>query len=298
MSGNLLFGHKDPNMKRTFILAFAALALSFESSAQLVNGGFENWTGQVPDGWSANNIEALGAVVITQTNEAHGGAFAVRGEAIINPLNANELYPPVLQNLGLPVTQGPSHLTGWYKFSPTAGTSSLVLSITVTDAGGQTTGFGFQQITNAAASYTSFSIPVDYTNGSANPSTNVVVSAILGLAAGTAGAGSTFHLDDLSISGAVVGMEEMELDFSIGRPFPQPAMGSSTIELRIDTDQRMKATVHDATGREVEVLFDREMSAGDHRITWTPSDAIADGKYIARFVGEEGTIHVPIILVR
>ncbi|MFN3876688.1 MAG: hypothetical protein ACK4L7_12370, partial [Flavobacteriales bacterium] len=69
-------------------------AAGLDAAAQVVNGGFEGWgAGQVPTGWSANNVAPLSFYPITSSTDAHSGLMAARGE-VLQPLTRFTLLPP------------------------------------------------------------------------------------------------------------------------------------------------------------------------------------------------------------
>lgn len=63
-------------MKRTVLLTLVALA--FSAQGQVIQSGFEAWTGTLPDGWFGvkSNIPEAGVTQVTAN--AHGGDFAVQ----------------------------------------------------------------------------------------------------------------------------------------------------------------------------------------------------------------------------
>ena len=63
-------------MKRTVLLTLVALA--FSAQGQVIQSGFEAWTGTLPDGWfgAKSNIPEAGVTQVTAN--AHGGDFAVQ----------------------------------------------------------------------------------------------------------------------------------------------------------------------------------------------------------------------------
>ena len=74
-------------MKRILGMVCAlAVCSSVFAAEQVINGGAENWTGSVPDGWMTDNIDAAGTVnatpgafVISQTNAVvHSGTSAIQ----------------------------------------------------------------------------------------------------------------------------------------------------------------------------------------------------------------------------
>ena len=282
-------------MNRNFTLA-VLLCLGISAEAQLVNGGFETWTGQVPDGWTTNNIAPLNVFVISQSTDAHSGSFAAKGEVL--DVNGTAI-PPLLVSMENSVTQTPSMLSGWYKFAPTTATTGLIISITVNDAADQPVGYGFLQITTAASSYTEFNVPLDYTGGSGNPAVNYTISIVMFGDDTPASVGSIFHVDDISLD-MMTSIEETSAiaSFSIGDPRPNPVVNNSFLDLKVDEAQQLRAVIFDRTGREVEVLFDRNFTPGEHMIEWAPASDLANGTYFMRFIGGKATMVKPLVLQR
>ena len=78
------------------ILSLTALFIFFFivqcSYAQIPNGGFENWTGGNPDGWTTNNVTGY-LELVTQSNDAHSGSSSAKMEMKIA---MSSLMQPVL----------------------------------------------------------------------------------------------------------------------------------------------------------------------------------------------------------
>lgn len=74
--------------------------------------------------------------------------------------------------------------------------------------------------------------------------------------------------------------------FSVGEPHPNPFSGSTSVEVRVETAQNVRAAVYDAAGREVALIFDGLIAADSPKVlTWTPAD-LASGLYAIRLQGE------------
>ncbi len=200
-------------MKQRYTFLFASIVLSGSLTAQVNNGGFEAWTGQVPNVWSNNNIAPAELFPVTSSDDAHGGVLACRGEVILSGI----AIPPILQNLAQPVTGTPSSFTGWYKFGPQAAGDLLSISITVVDAGGGLVAGGILQYTEAQPTYAQFSVPLTAFN------TNVAATATLSFgisgAGGSPTAGSWFLIDDLELgTGTGIG-EEATSVMAVGQSY-------------------------------------------------------------------------------
>lgn len=283
---------------RQLYTTLLATCFSTALSAQVPNGGFENWTGNVPNSWSVNNIAPLNFYVITSSADAHSGALAARGEVLESPVSAGQAVSPTLQSLAASVTQDPASVQGWYKFSPTQGTTQLVIGVSVIDVNSQLTGFGTLILTQAQSSYTQFSVPIDYSLGANDPAASVTLSFIISDNVPATSIGSWFLLDDVTFDGAQAISELEWTTGEVGMPYPTPTNGISTIDLTLNSDERIEVDVLDASGRAVAQLVDGLLSAGTHRLVWAPAEEVADGAYVLRLRSEAGVVTRRIVLLR
>lgn len=279
-------------MTQRYTSLFASCLLTIASMAQVNNGGFESWTGQVPNGWSNNNIAPANLFPVTSSDDAHGGLLACRGEVIASTIN----YPPILQNMAQPVTGTPSTFTGWYKFGPQAAGDLLSISVTVVDAGGGLVAAGIQQYTDAQASYAQFSVPLVAYN--ANAAATATISFGISGTGGNPTVGSWFLIDDLELgTGTGIG-EEATSVMGVGQPYPQPATAEVCVPVRLSQASRISAQVFDLQGRELHTLADQALAPGEHLLTWSLPAGLADGQYVLRLVQADAVITRPLVVQR
>ena len=72
-----------------------------------------------------------------------------------------------------------------------------------------------------------------------------------------------------------------EMGLSLSAPAPNPAAGRTAITLRLDAPSSVRVTVVDALGREVAVVQDGSLVAGDHRVS-VDTRALPAGVYVVR----------------
>jgi len=162
---------------------------------QIPNAGFENWSSSGfpshldPDDWGTLN----GATAITGTvtcergsgADAHSGSYSIKltsksvfgrsapGIAVTGTINTST------QELegGFTITQRPSALTGWYKFSPVAGDSGEIRVNLWRWNGGvrEDVGEGVLNPTTAVPSFMQFIVPIAYTSASAPDSGRILL---------------------------------------------------------------------------------------------------------------------------
>ena len=75
--------------------------------------------------------------------------------------------------------------------------------------------------------------------------------------------------------------------FSLSSPAPNPTTGASTLALAVEAPERVRATLHDVTGREVAVVFDGTVT--DAATLRVETAGLAAGLYIVRVAGETFT---------
>lgn len=277
----------------SFILAVTIMTfLSRSVSAQIPNAGFENWTGNYPNGWVTNSVPGI-VEPITQSTNAHSGSYAVRGEV----LNAFGIpFPPSVFTgdttaglVGFPVSQRYASLTGYYQYQPVGGDVMLVSVAMYTVSGPDTmvVGGGAEFMASTGATYTQFSMPIFYSPGTPAPelaSIHFYITDTSGT--GQLHPGSVMLIDDLDFSG-VVGIEDdgagfLPEEIVLEQNFPNPFNPSTTIAFSLSRAQTVSLTVYDVQGRVVAKIIDREQrSAGEHAVNWQ-AGSLPSGVYFYR----------------
>jgi hypothetical protein len=108
-----------------------ATATFSQAQAQIVNGGFEQWTSlltmQDPTGWNSSNLLALfsgDSASVTKSRDAHWGQYAAKLTPRYSSLGDDTL--PAILIGQFPITSRPAGLRFMYKFKPGTGDSAIV----------------------------------------------------------------------------------------------------------------------------------------------------------------------------
>ena len=269
--------------------------------AQILNAGFENWTGNVPNNWTTNNIAPLDLYPVTPSSDSHSGSLAAKGEVIDNTLGTSDVYPPLIQGNVSSLPEDPSVLTGWYRFSTDSPTSSLVISATAVDANGGFTGFAAGQFYDEASSYSYFYLAMDYSFGSGNPAVSVTISATIADDEDEPLIGTWFLLDDLSLLYGTVGLNEpsqVTSFLSVSEAFPQPFSQSTSFSLKMEKPEMISVDIVDVQGKLIETIFNETLRAGEHIVTWIPQSEIPSGLYLARINTRNESVSRTLVLQR
>ena len=268
-------------MKRfvpVFLLTLALCAPHL-SEAQIPNADFETWSNGAPGSWNTDNIPTF-ATTITQTSTAHSGSSALKG-AVVSFLSATA-YPPEAWT-EFSVSQRYATFTGWYTYNAVGGDSMYGYVLMMKSGGG----IGVSVFGNKTtrASYTQFSTTINYFTGGV-PDSCEIWFAIAGTSANgdTIHVGSSFTIDDLSLSGTAAGIEDLPshpLTYSLGQNFPNPFNPSTMIQYQLASAGPVKLTVYDILGRQVATLVDGLQTQGTHEVRFD-AGALASGVYVYR----------------
>jgi len=273
-------------MKKSLYFSLIVIFLSSISVyTQVPNAGFENWTGGEPDTWATNNAAGL-FTTVTQSNSAHTGTSALKGE-VVNVSGFGNFTPLVVSDDGLttsggfPVTQRFNSLKGFYKLNTT--TNDKVLIILAMYTGETGVGAGVIQL-NSAASYTQFAFPIVYDQGFSGTPDRCGISIQITDATGSGTAvtlGSEMYIDDLLLSMDVVSDVEDEiqpLTFQLKQNYPNPFNPSTKINYQISQNDFVSLKVYNILGNEVTTLVNENKPAGSYEVNFDAS-LLSSGTY-------------------
>ncbi len=174
---------KSKNFRSIVMLTIFLAACSskgFSQNAATPNPGFENWT-QVgnhfdPNNWNTLNpsTSILGVFTCTRATGAdvHSGTYAIKliTKSVFG-IKANGIAstatlvttPPYGVSGGIPYTQRPDSLVGWYKYAPASAADSGFAELVLLGANNDTIGIGrFNTPNSGVTAYTRFSEPITY----------------------------------------------------------------------------------------------------------------------------------------
>jgi len=202
-------------MKRILSSVIAA-CLFFSAFSQIPNAGFENWTNgncvlnsyKTPDDWGTINSLTciLGAFVVEQTTDAHGGSYAIK---LITKNIAGNQAPALAVtgtiNTSLMITQGgfvfsgrPDKLTGWYKYAPVNNDTLSISCVLWRWVGGvyELVAEAEFESPTAVSSYTMFDAVFSYSSSA--PPDSAKIELISSNTQATSQVNSTLIVDDLA----------------------------------------------------------------------------------------------------
>ncbi len=280
-------------MKQSYkFVLLISLIFTFDALAQgeLLNGGFENWNNGKATHWLSTNIPNDIATNVTQTSDAHSGAFAVRGEVqfIFNAEFVPGIFTGYNESLvgaGFPVTQKYSSFSGYYKFIRGGNIPDefhVLATLTNESASGRIAEAEFDL--PAAADYTFFEIPFVYDTENLHLDPEVVnISIVIDESPdGEVNQGSVFYIDDLELSGLTgVGLIENSIpaEYALKQNYPNPFNPTTKIEFSIPKPGNVTLQVYNMLGEKVTTLVNEHLTSGSYSADFN-SQNLSSGTYI------------------
>lgn len=267
-------------MKRMLQALFLLLLLAPAVIAQIPNAGFENWTGNNPDGWATFNTPPY-FEPITKSTDAHSGSAAARGEVVNSMLGA---ISAVLQSgpeaEGFPVSERYGQVTLFYKFHP-VGQDRLAFNF-ILMKNSNAVAVGAIPVSGEVQSWTQIDVPFNYLTTEV-PDTCILQIMIIGGEGSTYTLGSYFIVDDLSFSGAVAVDDERfkSLRFSLSQNYPNPFNPETKISFTIPEAGYTVLKIYDALGREAATLVNGELARGEYTQKFN-AQGLPGGVYFAK----------------
>ncbi|HYM20365.1 MAG TPA: T9SS type A sorting domain-containing protein [Candidatus Kapabacteria bacterium] len=284
-------------MRKLLFCVLIVICLPKANYGQILNAGFETWTGGDPDNWATSNIP--GSVTnVSSTTDAHGGSLAARGDVV---QFSGTPYPPLLfnttaANAGSGVDHRVVALTMWIKFHSDSGD---VLSIASTLTKQSSTPVGAISIRSATevSQWSQLSLPYTYLDPLTVPDTMTVIFLISGKTSSTPHVGSWFEVDDLAYSDVHSGIPDQAASSFNVSVFPNPIREQSAIHLSLSESAPVTIAIYDITGREVEKLVSSTYSAGSYMIPFIRS-GLSDGMYYLRVIAGSNSATLPLAFVQ
>jgi hypothetical protein len=257
------------------LLVSMSLAALSAASAQIPNAGFESWTALgSPTSWVTDNVPTY-YTPITQSNDAHSGSSSMQG-TVVTAFSAS--ITPVAW-CGFPLNTASGALNGWYKFSPVGG-DSIEIAVLLFKSGSAIAA-GDLAWGTSASSYTQFSVPIS----AAAAADSAWIDILITSSSGTAHAGSTFKIDDLSFGAAATGVQEAKSAspavFALSQNYPNPFNPSTKISYQLPAEGLVRLEVFDVMGRTLATLVNEVKPAGQFTATFDGSN-FTSGIYFYR----------------
>ncbi len=253
-------------IKYLLILFFFSIPVD----AQILNGGFENWSNNFnPDNWITNNSFVYTS--ISKSTDKHSGQYALKGE-VVNFDSSS--IPPILfggaDGQGFMVTKRYASLDGYYKFKPVAGD---VLNIVIKMYKDNFPLAVLDTTLQSSSTYIEFSLPIKYSNSDIPD--RIFLETIISDTTGSVPAhvGSNFFLDDIeltgeSVAGVTNAVVQVPAKFKVYQNYPNPFNPSTTIRYSIPETGNVSINIYDIEGNLISTLLNNKQSPGTYEVTW------------------------------
>ena len=230
-------------MKKILFISAIVFGSITDANSQIINGGFEAWTADLPDGWWAFDLQ--GYDLYAQSTSAHSGSYAV--SLRVDTLNGNAVITTLSTGDGgnfntHPLSSVPGSVNFWYRLDA-VGNDIVVLSAIVY-SGSTAVGSAYVPMP-ATANYTMATAPIYY--GISPPATadSIALIFVVSNQTGTPNAGSQAWIDDVSLSASTAIDEIASSGFQL---MPNPAHNQITITMH-SANENQDIYITDVAGR-------------------------------------------------
>lgn len=264
------------------------ILLPFLASAQIPNGGFENWVDQggylEPVGWlTYNELQTIGGATVEQgtpgnpgnihavitTRESIGGGFPIQGWASVGMSGTNA---------GFPYSARPAMLTGQWQYGVQPNDTAQIIVALNNGGSGTPIALGTLEVTGSLANWQLFQVPLTYLSNDTPDTAYIQLASSINFSDPVVG--SFIKVDDLAFAGTV-GIHEVQERVIID-VFPNPGITHFTLSLPPGPHT---ITLFDATGR---VVLEQR-TAEERPVIGT--EGLPTGMYMVRIVDRNGSTH-------
>lgn len=269
-------------------LSFFAFASVNAQTSQVPNGDFESWSGQNATGWNNLNGVAPGSCTkATASADIHGGSAAI----ILTTLSVFGQNAPgtaatgtinLLQQTitgGVPFTDRPDSLVGWYKYAPVGNDGGNIVAI-LFNANRDTIAVAPFFPSGTVNNYTYFKTAFQYRL----PDTPTEALFILA-SSGTSGSqvNTKMYVDDLAVvyDDGTVSLADILAKNKIAL-YPNPA--SDKLFINITGTQNASVSIFDITGKKV---AQHQLGEKVNNINIT---SLAGGMYVYQVTDENNSV--------
>lgn len=284
--------------KFTHALVIIGLLIGSSLSAQVVpNGGFEEWEtnpsgGMQPVGWMA----FANSLAFSNVNEVPGYDGGSAAQLVATEIPGVGVLAPSLFCDFFPVDQNYAKLSGYVKGAP-VGNDTLYIVVGMYQGNSQLIGAGLAYVSQEITEFTEFTINIFYDIKAVPDSCNITLIAGSLENTGYANEGTSFTVDEISLSG-IADVEELSPVFAeIGKPYPSPADEYIILPFNLNEPDEISIQVFDISGKIVINKPSGYHSMGRNEIRLETS-GLTTGTYILSVIPSDGQVSTRKFTVR
>lgn len=276
--------------KRLLLIAIALMPIL--TIAQVPNAGFETWASGNPTDWLTTNIPGF-ATPITQATPSHSGSYAAKGQAVDYQ---GQIFAPVLASMslsgtGFPVTQLYANLDVWYKTN-LVGTDLMTVGVLFMDGSGMTLAAGAVDVTTNSSAFTQLTVPVQYLQAG-TPASCIITITCSDAGGNEPDVNTWFVVDDLTLSGTLSGINEVQANQVPILVYPNPANNVVNVRINATDNSANKLLLFNINGQRI-----NEYSLESTQTTQTKTidvSTLTNGLYFLRTDGNSSKSAIMVV---
>jgi Secretion system C-terminal sorting domain len=284
-------------MRKNLFTIFVCLLFGSAVIAQEIpNWDFENWTGNNPNEWFANNPPS-GPQTVTPSSDSHSGSLSARLEVV--ETDGVPIPPQIASGTdgnGFVISERYTGLRGFYKFAPQVG-DFLQISVSMYIGGQQGNQIGQGVIITQSAfnEWTEITAPISYFEPGTPDWCAILITIVT-----VTDFGGVAYVDNLAFDGATdvqLITNNIPNRYELNQNYPNPFNPSTIVEYSIPSESFVELKVYDILGNEVATLVNEQQQAGVYRADFT-ADNLPSGMYFARISANDFTQVIKMTLLK
>ena len=271
-------------VKKIFI---GVMFLFANVSAQIPNGGFENWNTDVdgninPNSWETTNDISSGFTSVTQYTPAYIGSYSM----LVKSWNAGFGIIGGVSSISFPYNQKPTYLKACIKTNVMPGDNVyIIVALYKADSVISSSANCTFVIDSTINNFRCINFPISYQYNLTPDSVEIMVVA----GSSAAQLGTQVIVDDLSF-GFASGIEELSLvnDLQNLNVYPNPTQNNLFFATQLSRTSDIKIKTYDFNGSLINEHFFNDVNFGSHEFN-VPVSHLSDGLY---FYSVESDSHI------
>ncbi len=277
----------------TFLLFVFIFLNRPTASAQITNGGFENWSLDVdgnlnPNSWETTN--ELPDTSVLRYSPGYVGNYSM----LVRTFNPGFMVVPGIANISFPFSLRPTQFRACVKTKVMTGDMCfLMMALLKGDSSIAALDSCTFKIDSSMTQFRCFNFPIKYIS---NFKPDTAMLFVIAGGYNNAKIGTQIIVDELSfVFGNGINETVVPISAFIGKSYPNPTSSYTSIPLKLTSGSPIMVNIYDLSGKKITTLNQGFLQAGAHLVKLN-LDALSNGIYSYTVEGNDFILQEKLIV--